>query len=441
MKEEITLELLDQFRKNYNNNPINRIKENALAENGLEKSCIDKRVINENQPVFNVELPNGKRYNQKDNLKCWIYAGLNLIQYNMAQNLNINLTDFSLSNTYIAFFDKIEKANTNYENIINIKQTDWEFIDREDLFQFVVIEGGHFQWFTSIVNKYGLLPYEYMPDVYESHIAKNITDLYTDKVKKDCVKLLNAKRKGKTPEELRAMKKAFLEENYAFLANVFGEPKTQFNYEYKDKNGQYIRIENMTPSLFRDQYLTIKLNDFVSLGDIPMYNKEYYKLYRKKYLENVYQNSYVDFLNLPINEIKELAIKQLKDNLPIYIRMNIWKFRDKKSGVLDTRLYNYKEMFGFEFLTKEEALNTHDIFPHHCMSLCGVNLNKEGKPERWKLEDSYGTLEKYDGYYIMNDNYFDEFVLQVIIHKKYLTKAQLEMLNQDPILFDIKDPF
>ena len=172
-----------------------------------------------------------------------------------------------------------------------------------------------------------------------------------------------------------------------------------------------------------------------------MYNKEYYKLYREKYLGNVYQGSYVEFLNLPINEIKELAIKQLKDNMPVYIRINLRKFRDKKSGVLDTRLFNYKNTFGFDFLTKEDALNTHDIYPHHCMSICGVNLLENNKPQRWKLEDSYGTEEKVDGYYIMNDNYFDEFILQAIINKKYLSEEQLELLKQDAIEFEIKDPF
>ena len=134
-------------------------------------------------------------------------------------------------------------------------------------------------------------------------------------------------------------------------------------------------------------------------------------------------------------------IKQLKDNMPVYVRINLRKFRDKKSGVLDTRLYNYKRSLGFDLLTKEEALNTHDIFPHHCMSICGVNISEDGIPQRWKLEDSYGANEKVNGYYVMNDNYFDEFILQAIIGKKYLSKEQLEMFNQDAIEFEINDPF
>lgn len=441
MEKQITFDLINNFSKNYNNDFMNKIIENSITENGLEKSCIDRSIIEENQFIFNIELPDSKRYNQKDNFKCWIYSGLNTIKYNMAKNLNIDLKNFSLSNNYIAFFDKLEKSNNTYENIINLENTNWEYIDNQDVLQYCVNEGGHWQWFVSIVNKYGLIPYEYMPDVFESLRVENITGLFTDKVKKDCIKLLNAKKLNKTVDELRKIKETFLQENYIFLSKILGEPKMLFNYVYKDKESNYIKYDNITPLEFKNKFLTINLNDFVCLGNLPMYNKEYYKLYRKKYLGNVYQNSYVEFLNLPINEIKELAIKQLKDNIPVYIGINLRKFRDKKSGILDTRLYNYQKTFGFDFLTKEEALNTHDIFPHHRMSICGVNLLDNGKPERWKLEDSYGTQERINGYYVMNDNYFDEFIFHAIIHKKYLSIEQLELLKQDVIECSLKDPF
>ena len=441
MNDQITEELIKQFSEDYNKNSINKIIENSITENGIEKSCIDRKIIEENQPIFNIELPDSKRYDQKDNFRCWIYSGLNFIKYDMAKNLNIDLKKFSLSSNYIAFFDKLEKSNNTYENIINVKNTDWEYINKEDIIENCVKEGGHWQWFVAIVNKYGLMPYEYMPDVYESLQEQNITGLFSDKVKKDCIKLLEAKRKNDNIIDLRKMKEVFLQENYSFLSKILGEPKTKFNYEYKDIDSKYIKYTEMTPMEFKNKFLTINLNDFISIGNIPMYNKKYYKLYREKYLGNVYKNSYVEFLNLPINDIKNLVIKQLKDNLPVYIRINLRKFRDRKSGILDTRLYNYKKSFGIDLLTKEEALNTHDIYPHHCMTICGVNLSEDGTPKRWKIEDSYGTNEKIDGYYVMNDNYFDEFILQAIIDKKYLSAEQLNMLDQDFIEFEIKDPF
>ena len=196
----------------------------------------------------------------------------------------------------------------------------------------------------------------------------------------------------------------------------------------------------VTPIEFKNKFLELKLENFVTIGNMPMYNKEYYKVYRKKYLGNVYQDSYAKYLNLPIEELKELTIKQLKDNIPVYMGAHILKFRDKKSGILDTRLYNYENTLSFKALSKEEALNLYDIRMHHVMTFTGVNLIDD-KPQRWKIEDSYGNKEKVDGYYIMNDNFFNEFVLSVVIDKKYLSEEQLKLLKQESIEFEIEDPF
>ena len=209
MEKQITFNIINNFSRIYNNNPINKIIENAITENGLEKCCKDKSIIEENQPIFNIELPDSKRYDQKDSFKCWIFSGLNVIKYDMAKNLNIDLKSFQLSNNYIAFFDKLEKSNNCYENIINSPIIDWEFIDKEDIFQYCVSEGGYWQWFVAIVNKYGLVPYETMPDAFESSNVQSLTSLFTDKVKKDSIKLLNQKRKNASIIALRNLKEKF----------------------------------------------------------------------------------------------------------------------------------------------------------------------------------------------------------------------------------------
>ena len=58
-------------------------------------------------------------------------------------------------------------------------------------------------------------------------------------------------------------------------------PITEFNYEYKDKNGEYKRIENLTSIEFKNKFLSLELENFVTIGNMPMYNKEYYKVYKK----------------------------------------------------------------------------------------------------------------------------------------------------------------
>lgn len=288
----------------------------------------------------------------------------------------------------------------------------------------------------TIINKYGLVPRSIMPDTFETKNWEKLERVYTEKVVKDVLKLLKLKEKNISIDELRKIKERFIGENYSILSKILGEPKYEFTYEYKDINNEEQKIENITPLQFKEKFLSLKVEDFVSIGNVPMYNKEYYKIYRKKYMGGV---GNAEFLNLPINEIKELVIKQLKDRVPVYMGVNITKFRDDKSGVLDTRLYNYKEMLGLESLTKEEALNMYNIRYHHAMIFCGVHL-VDNKPIRWKIEDSYGDKEKFNGYYIMNDNYFDEFVINVVVDKKYLNEKQLKGLEQDPIEIEGEEP-
>jgi len=440
MESQISLEQIREFSKVYNADKTNKIIENSITKNGLENSCINRDIIIENQPVFNIELPESKRYDQQDSWRCWIYGGLNLIKHNIAQNLNVNVMDLELSNNHIAFFDKLEKSNNTYENIINIENIDFDYLHKESILKYCVSEGGYWEWFVSIVNKYGILPYAYNPNAVESTNYEKVEYLYTEKVKKDIIKLLDLKKNRTDINLLRKEKNKFLQENYILLCKILGEPVTEFNYEYKDKNGEYKRIEKLTPIEFKNKFLDLELENFVQIGNIPMYNKEYYKVYKKKYLGNIYQESYVKYINLPIGDLKELTIKQLKDGIPVYMGAHILKCRDEKSGILDSRLYNYEDTLNFKTLSKEEALNLYDISMHHIMIFTGVNLINN-KPQKWKIEDSYGDKEKVNGYYIMNDNFFDEFVLSVVIDKKYLTQKQLGLLKQEPIEFEIEDPF
>lgn len=440
MQSQISLEQINKFREIYNSDKMNKVIENSITNNGLENACINRDIINENQPVFNIELPESKRYNQQDSWRCWIYSGLNLIKHDIAKNLNINVMELKLSNNHIAFWDKLEKSNNTYENIINLENIDYDYIHKESIVENCVSEGGYWEWFVAIVNKYGIVPYSYNPNAIESTNYEKVEYLYTEKVKKDIIELINLKKHNKDINILREVKERFLQENYILLCKILGEPVTSFDYEYKDKNGEYKRYENITPMEFKNKFLALNLDNFVTIGNMPMYSKEYNKVYKQKYLGNVYQNSYVKYLNLPIEDLKELTIKQLKDNIPVYMGAHIRKFRDTKSGVLDIRLYNYEDTLNFRKLTKEEALNLYDIRMHHAMTFTGVNLI-DNKPQRWKIEDSYGDKEKVNGYYIMNDNFFNEFVLSVVIDKKYLSQEQLQLLEQEPIEFEIEDPF
>ena len=426
---EITLEDIKSFSKEYNDNPTNKIIENAIANNGLENTMLNRDVIIENQPVFNIELPESKRYDQKDSYKCWIYAGLDMIKFNIAKNLNIDVKQLQLSANYISLFDRLEKANHTYNNIIEMKNASIKKVIETEITKLCVSEGGYFEWFEAIVNKYGLIPEQYMPDAKESINYAKISDLYDKKIKKDITELILLKQTNASKDEMLNKQKTYNQENYEILSKILGEPKLTFNLEYKDKDEKMCIFKNITPLDFKNKFLTLRLENFVSIGNVPMYNKEYNKVYSRKYLGNL---KCTKFLNLPIEDLKTMVIKQLKDKIPVYMGAHIINYRDKKSGILDKRLYNYSQTFHIKDLTKEEALNFEEITMHHAMAFSGVHIIDD-KPIRWKIEDSYGDKEKYNGYYIMNDNFFDEYVLGIVVDKKYLSEEQKALLEQEPI--------
>lgn len=233
MESQISLEQIKKFREIYNLDKTNQMIENAITKNGLENACINRDIIIENQPIFNIELPESKRYNQEDSHRCWIYGGLNLIKYNIAKNLNVDIMNIELSNNYIAFFDRLEKSNNMYEIVINSNNTDFDYLHKENILDSCVTEGGYWNWFVAIVNKYGIVPYSYSPNVVESLNYEKLGYLYTEKVKKDIIELLSLKKQEKDLEVLRKTKDKYLKENYILLCKILGAPVTEFDFEYK----------------------------------------------------------------------------------------------------------------------------------------------------------------------------------------------------------------
>ena len=274
-----------------------------------------------------------------------------------------------------------------------------------------------------------------MPITIEGENSSRVTNLFSETVRSYAITLLELKKQNKNIEELRKIKLKMLADNYEFLSKVYGEPVKTFNYNYIDKDRNNVTLKNTTPNQFVEQFLSIDIENFAFISNVPKKNRKYGEKLKNPSSININKMKYVEFLHISVQELKELSIKQLKDNIPVMVGIYIRKFSDKISGVLDTRLYDYESLVKYKNLNKEDGMLLGDIELHHWMTITGVQI-EEGSPKRWKVEDSYGDKEKVNGYYIMNDNYFDKYVFTVIIDKKYLSKKQLELYNQKGIIED-----
>lgn len=271
-----------------------------------------------------------------------------------------------------------------------------------------------------------------MKTTIEGENSVQVTNLFSETVKSNIFKLIKLKKQNKDIKELRNVKKNMLQEDYEFLSKVYGEPTKKFDYTYVDNNGNNIEIKDITPLEFSKKFLSINIEDFVLISNVPIFGRTYGQKIRNNN-SNLIESKTVEFLHISSKELKELAIKQLKDDIPVMIGLSVKKFSNFKNGILDTRLYDYEKLVKYKKLTKEEGLSIDDIVLHHFMTITGVYI-ENNNPKRWKVEDSYGSEARINGYWIMNDNYFTDYVFTCIIDKKYLSKEQLELYNSKAIM-------
>lgn len=433
--KKITIDDIKEFKKKYNSDKTNKIIELAITNNGVNQVALDRNILAENKMVFSIELPESKRMNQKKSGRCWCFAGLNFLKHNVAKNMNVKVEDFNLSANYLTFYDKFEKMNTIIEEVLSLKKYDFDTLNDLKITEFS--EGGYWEFFKELVKKYGIIPIEYMKENTVTEASDLSNQIIDAKIKRDIYTILDAKKAKKSKTELEKLTKKLASENYNLLSKLLGEPPLTINLEYKDKDNKLIS-EKLTPQEFYQKYCTINLDDYVSVGSVEMYNKKYYERYIRNYGESVFDISKAEFINLPKEELKDLIIKQLKDEEPVWFATEVTKMCSRVNGILDTRIYDYEDLFGFKPLSTSEGLNLHYYSCCHAMSMVGVHIVKN-KPVRWKVENSWGD-ENNKGYFVMNDNYFDKFVMQGIVNKKYLNAKQLKLLDKEPIEMRADDP-
>ena len=404
----------------------NKIDNNILNE-GLFKGLLNKDIIDENPNEFNIELPSRHLYDQYNSGRCWCVSSINMIENNIIENMNIRNSDLALSINYISFFDKLEKANFIYNYVID-NNCDIAYLNTYLLNNWYgsLSEGSYYTNFANIINKYGLVPSSIMPETECSNNSDELMKIFKEKVKKDSLTIFKQKNK-KNKKELYKIKQKKLNEVYNLLVTCLGEIPFLFDYSFKDKLGNTIKLENITPLEFKNKYLTLRLEDFIYIVCNP--NLEYYKKYYKEISSHNSNKPYLEFINLPKNEMKRLVIKQLKNNIPVKFVSRISLSLYKDINVLDTRLIDFNKL-GDYILNYKEGIKMQTITSEHAMVIEGVYLDND-KPLRWKVENSHKDNGKQ--FYIMNDNYFDSYVININIYKDFLSRKQKEILELDPI--------
>ncbi|MEA1986453.1 MAG: C1 family peptidase [Candidatus Marinimicrobia bacterium] len=437
-RTEINKNFYEEMQLEISKQENDKIIRNSILNVGLDETATNHQAKIDMQHSFSLELKTGKITSQNKSGRCWLFAGLNTMRFKIMEDLN--LKNFELSQTYQMFFDKIEKANYFLENILETldEETDSRIIMW--LLSGPLNDGGQWDMFTSIVEKYGVVPKETMPETFASSNSARMNNILTLKLRESASKLRENYKNGRTIEQLKDDKKGMLTEFYRLLTMFLGVPPKEFTFEYKDKDKKFHRDLNITPTEFYSKFVDIDLNNFVSIINAPTKDKPFNKTFTVQFLGNVEDGNDVKYLNVDMKTFKKLALSQLNDGTPVWFGSDVGKKMQRENGILDENIYNYENALNSKFdLDKAGRLDYGESLMTHAMVFTGVNLI-DNIPNRWKVENSWGDKNGKKGYFVMSDKWFEEYTYQIVINKKHLSDELKKAWETEPIILKPWDP-
>ena len=410
---------------------------NAVANNAIDKLAKNSANANKVDAHFTYRVKSNGITNQKRSGRCWLFTGLNVLRAQiMAKH---GMGELYFSQNYNFFYDQLEKANLFLQGIIDTadrsaddKTVDW-------LFQNPIGDGGQFTGISDNFMKYGVVPAEVMHETESSEATDKLRQLLGWRLREDGLRLREKHAAGATAAQLKEEKMKMLEGVYRILALTLGEPVKEFTWTLRDKKGNAVSTKTYTPQSFYQEFAGNDLrNDYIMLMNDP--SREFYKLYEIDYDRHTYDGKNWTYINLPIDDIKEMAIASLKDSTMMYFSCDVNKFLDRDRGYLDVNNYDYGSLFGTKFgMNKKERILTHASGSTHAMTLMAVDLDKNGKSTKWMVENSWGDGAN-KGHLIMTDEWFNEYMFRLVVNKKYAPAKVLSILKQKPILLPAWDP-
>jgi bleomycin hydrolase len=429
-------DVIANIRASFHMDSQTRAMYNAITNNDINNLALNRDIVNAKNDIFSHKIKTNGITNQKSSGRCWLFAGLNILRPKVIEKYK--LSDFEFSENYLSFWDKMEKANSFLEFIIELR--DHDLMDREldIILERPFGDGGYWKYVVALIDKYGAVPKDIMPETHSSEKTGTMNKLISRKLRTGAVELRAMAADGKTVDEMRSAKKKILDDVYKMLVMNLGEPPTEFEWRYENRDTVISDKKTYTPQTFYKEFVGIDLNDYANLLNDP--SKEYGKHYQLKLSRNIYDGSDVDYANVDIDMLKKMAAKSVLDDEPVWFGNDVGKDQSRSLGIMADDLYDYGSIFNTNMsLTKADQLLYRESAPNHAMVLVGVDI-KNDKPVKWLVENSWGEKNGDKGYWTMYDSWFDSHVYNVIVKKKYVPKEILEIFKQPVVELPPWDP-
>ncbi|NMF02934.1 C1 family peptidase [Bifidobacterium boum] len=452
---------LREFSRRFNADRANAVAANAATSAGVLKAATDYHGVRALPRDFSIELKQGSITNQERSGRCWMFASLNTLRYELMHRWK--LEDFEFSESYLFFWDAVEKSNTYLENVLATLDEPTDSRVFEIINDTVADDGGWWQMFVALVNKYGLVPKSAYPESANSRNSDAFKQYLNTKLREFAADLRDRHAAGDSVDALRERKTEDMATVYRICCIALGEPPERFDFLARakgddDADGKkgadkttdakdtkdtgedgrddrpQIHEYGITPLEFMHKYVPVDVNDAVTLCNAPMARTPFGKRYRIKWTANVAEAGDMEFVNVPLDVFRKAAVDQLSAGHPIWFACDCMQFSLRDAGIFDRGTVRVDQLFGTEFtFDKGQGLEYWDCASNHAMTLTGVNLDADGRPNRWKVENSWGKDAGEDGYYVASADWFDRFVTELIIRKEYLDEATKAILETEPV--------
>ncbi|MBU5669375.1 aminopeptidase [Peptoniphilus sp. MSJ-1] len=433
--QKLNSELLKKFENQYDSDIKNNLIEGAISNVGVVEASKNKRVINKHNFLFNEEIDHKNITNQNQSGRCWMFAALNMARPKIMKDLNLD--DFELSESYLYFYDNMEKTNVFLDKIIKTKDLDINSREVIDALKFKTDDGGYFEYFKILIDKYGIVPKNVMGESFNTDNAREMFLRIEEVTKKYAMDIRNEN----SYEEIDKLREECLSKVYNILVKCIGKPVEKFDFEYQDKDKNYHIEKNMTPMSFYKKYLDGFYDNKIRLINDPRERNPYARVFINPEIKNLVELEGLRGLNVPTEEMKNAMVKSLKDGNTAWFACDVGKMSDRKSGILDLDLYNYDDtLVPVGEFSKADRIDSRQSMATHAMNITGVKILND-KPEMWKVENSWGEKNGKKGIFSMSDAWFDSYVYELIIEKDYVDEKYLKGLDEEAIEYSPYDAF
>ena len=424
------------LRKDFSANPAYRLAQNAVTQVAVDDVAISREIINSTSHSLSTVLDDWKVTNQERSGRCWLFAGLNLLRVGAMRKMG--LKDFEFSQNYVMFWDKIERANYFLEAVIETAGRDLDDRTVAYLLESVADDGGQWNMFVAIVSKHGLVPQALMPETHSSSGTSRMNSVLRSLLRQGARSVREAAGRG--VDAARAEKADVLRVVYRVLCIHLGTPPDRFDWQWIDKDRKFHRDGMLTPQEFAAKYVDLPMDEYVCLVHDPRPSSPAGRTFTVEYLGNVLGAPPVTYLNVGMPLIKEIASRTLQGGEPVWFGCDVGKMMSSEYAVWDAGLYDLPAVYDTAFtLGKADRLAFHETLMTHAMLFTGVDV-LDGVTRKWRVENSWGADKGKDGFYTMNDSWFDEYVFEIAARRGALPEELQQALHAEPIVLPAWDP-